>query len=100
VARTLVVACVVLSLAACSRQDKDRAGARPRLFRIDPVYKASERVFARALAVYEWTLHWSLRHRRTVVVAFLMSLALTAALLAIVPKGFIPSADAASTWTG
>ena len=57
------------------------------------LFVVSERWFTRMLALYERTLDWSLRHRRHVLASFVASLVLTAALLVLVPKGFIPSPD-------
>jgi HAE1 family hydrophobic/amphiphilic exporter-1 len=66
-----------------------RAGAERR----GRVFEASERAFAALLRTYERTLDWSLRHRGLVLAAFALSLAATAVVFALVPKGFIPSED-------
>jgi HAE1 family hydrophobic/amphiphilic exporter-1 len=66
-----------------------RAGAERR----GRVFEASERAFAALLRTYERTLDWSLRHRGLVLAAFALSLAATALLFTLVPKGFIPSED-------
>jgi len=57
------------------------------------IARASGRAFDWMLRRYEWTLAWSLRHRRVVLGAFVASLALTVWLLVAIPKGFIPSPD-------
>ena len=57
------------------------------------VFAASERAFDAMLRVYERTLDWSLRRRGLVLVAFVLTLLATGALLVLVPKGFIPSED-------
>jgi HAE1 family hydrophobic/amphiphilic exporter-1 len=66
---------------------------RPGAERRGRLLTASERAFAWMAAGYRWTLDWSLRHRRAVVCLFVASLAVTAFLFAVVPKGFIPSED-------
>jgi HAE1 family hydrophobic/amphiphilic exporter-1 len=72
-------------LAAPGERARSRGQAR--------LYAMSERGFDRMLALYERTLRWSLRRRGLVLASFGASLALTAWLLAVVPKGFIPSPD-------
>ena len=57
------------------------------------VYVAIEGVFNAALGLYEWTLRKALNWRRTVMLVALAALGLTVWLLAIVPKGFIPTED-------
>ncbi len=57
------------------------------------VYAASERVFAGMLSLYERTLKLVLRHPRFTFMVFLATVALTAVLFVIVPKGFIPNED-------
>jgi len=42
---------------------------------------------------YKWTLDWTMRHRRTVMVFSLLVLVGTALLFQIIPKGFIPDSD-------
>jgi HAE1 family hydrophobic/amphiphilic exporter-1 len=57
------------------------------------VYAASERVFTGMLGLYERTLAWSLAHRSVTMAAFIATLAATAYLFAVIPKGFIPNED-------
>ncbi|MDD3180536.1 MAG: efflux RND transporter permease subunit [Opitutaceae bacterium] len=72
----------------CSRFLKPRGQVRH-----GRLYAATERILQGALRLYERTLRLSLRHRRaTVTVAGLM-VVLTAVLLVVIPKGFIPADD-------
>ncbi|OGQ91886.1 MAG: acriflavine resistance protein B [Deltaproteobacteria bacterium RIFOXYA12_FULL_58_15] len=57
------------------------------------VYVWSENLFARALALYDRGLVWSLGHRRTVIAFTVLVQLATVALFVLVPKGFIPSED-------
>ncbi len=57
------------------------------------LYRWSEAVFDGALAVYERSLSWSLRHGRLVMLVLLATVGLNFYLYAIVPKGFVPQAD-------
>jgi HAE1 family hydrophobic/amphiphilic exporter-1 len=57
------------------------------------VYQASERAFQRSLDAYTRSLAWVMEHRRTALVFSVAILIGTAALFAIIPKGFIPSED-------
>jgi len=54
---------------------------------------ASERVFKRLLGAYDRTLQLALTHRATTLTAAGIVLALTAVLLVVIPKGFIPDQD-------
>jgi HAE1 family hydrophobic/amphiphilic exporter-1 len=57
------------------------------------IYRASEHVFDRVLALYDVGLRWSLGHRRTVLV---LSLAVAVAMVPLalaIPRGFLPSED-------
>jgi HAE1 family hydrophobic/amphiphilic exporter-1 len=56
-------------------------------------YQATERVFQRALGLYERTLRISLHHRPVVVGIAALMIVLTVVLLVVVPKGFIPTED-------
>jgi len=47
----------------------------------------------KALAVYERSLAWSLRHGRLVMLALLVTIALNVLLFTIIPKGFFPQED-------
>ncbi len=56
-------------------------------------YNAMERIFNGGLRLYDWTLKKSLHHRfKTLMIAFL-TVGLTAWLIIIIPKGFIPLED-------
>ena len=48
-------------------------------------------LFDRALALYERTLAWSLRHSLLVMLVLLVTIVLNVALYVIVPKGFFPN---------
>jgi HAE1 family hydrophobic/amphiphilic exporter-1 len=56
-------------------------------------YRASERFFDGMLHVYDRTLQWTLRHRRTTMVVLLLTFVVTAHLFTVIPKGFIPTED-------
>ena len=57
------------------------------------LYAASEWVFGRMLVVYEHGLRWALRHRTTMLVITVATVALNVYLLAKVPKGLFPQQD-------
>jgi HAE1 family hydrophobic/amphiphilic exporter-1 len=57
------------------------------------IYTASERVFTGMLRLYERTLQLSLRHARFTLGIFFATVALTAYLFMVIPKGFIPNED-------
>ena len=57
------------------------------------LYGMIERVFQGSLSLYERTLRISLRHRAIVVAVALLMVGLTAWLVILVPKGFIPTED-------
>src|SRR5438105_8042842 len=57
------------------------------------LYEASERVFARALALYERSLQGVLRHPRLTLGVSLGLLVLTGWLFHVMPTGFLPSDD-------
>jgi HAE1 family hydrophobic/amphiphilic exporter-1 len=57
------------------------------------LYQASEYVFDRFLALYDWTLKKALKFHRTTMILSVVLLFVTGYLLLIVPKGFIPSED-------
>jgi multidrug efflux pump len=63
------------------------AGGRSRL------YRWSERVFERVIALYGRTLSWVLRHQPETLIVTLATLVLTIVLYVVVPKGFFPVAD-------
>ncbi len=56
-------------------------------------YQASEAVFDRFLGLYDSTLKQALKYHRTTMILSVAMLFVTVGLLAIVPKGFIPSQD-------
>jgi len=57
------------------------------------VYRASERFFQGMLRVYDVSLQWTLRHRRTTMAVLALTFAVTAYLFVVIPKGFIPTED-------
>ncbi len=57
------------------------------------LYRASERVFDWFLSLYEWSLKKALKFHRTTMILSVAMFFVTVALLAVVPKGFIPSED-------
>ncbi len=73
----------------CSRFLKPHTGEQQH----GAFYRATEAMFNRALAVYEWTLQVSLRWKRTVMFVAVATLGLTVWLLIGIPKGFIPTED-------
>jgi multidrug efflux pump len=57
------------------------------------LYRASERVFAAILSVYERTLRRALRWPSLVMLSLLATLCLGVYLVTIIPKGFFPTQD-------
>jgi len=57
------------------------------------LYALSERFFQGMLGTYRWTLERCLAHRPAVLGVLFATLAATALLFYVVPKGFIPSED-------
>jgi hydrophobic/amphiphilic exporter-1 (mainly G- bacteria), HAE1 family len=57
------------------------------------LYAASERVFERALALYERTLQSVLRHPRLTLAVSVALLVVTGVLFHVMPTGFLPSDD-------
>jgi multidrug efflux pump len=57
------------------------------------LYRATEKVFAWILRRYEDTLTWVLRHPAPILAILLITIAVNAYLLVIVPKGFFPQQD-------
>ncbi|MGC8916782.1 MAG: efflux RND transporter permease subunit [Thermoanaerobaculum sp.] len=57
------------------------------------LYAASERAFARMLALYERGLAWSLAHRRLVMAGTVVISVLAVVLFVKIPKGFLPLED-------
>ncbi len=73
----------------CSRFLKPHRGAQTH----GAFYRATERAFDGMLHIYRVTLEASLRWRRTVMLVAFAMVGLTVWLLAVVPKGFIPTED-------
>src|SRR5436189_4590327 len=88
-AAVLVSGVVSLTLTPmlCSRFLKPPGEQQNRL------YRASERFFDGMLHLYDRTLQWTLSHRRTTMVALLLTFAFTAYFFLVIPKGFIPTED-------
>jgi hydrophobic/amphiphilic exporter-1 (mainly G- bacteria), HAE1 family len=88
-AAVLVSGLVSLTLTPmlCSRFLKPPGQQQNRL------YRASERFFDGMLHLYDRTLQWTLGHRRTTMVALLLTFAFTAYFFLVIPKGFIPTED-------
>src|SRR5262249_27064768 len=57
------------------------------------LYHASERGFRWILALYDTTLSWVLRHQALMLVVTLATIAFTAYLYIVIPKGFFPQQD-------
>ncbi|MER3432142.1 MAG: acriflavine resistance protein B [Leptolyngbya sp. ERB_1_1] len=57
------------------------------------LYRASERVFDRALSMYDWSLKKALKYHRTTMILSAAMFVVTVGLVVVVPKGFIPSED-------
>ncbi len=57
------------------------------------VFMAFERFFDALLAGYRHSLTWAVSHPRTVIVSFVLTLAVTIGLFGAVPKDFLPSGD-------
>ncbi len=72
----------------CSRFLQPHSARRP-----GRLYQLSERAFEGLLHLYERTLRVSLRHSFTVLTVAVGSIAATAFLFTLLPKGFIPNED-------
>ena len=57
------------------------------------LYRLSEAAFDRVLSLYDWSLKKVLKYHRTTMILSAALLVVTIGLLAVVPKGFIPSED-------
>ena len=57
------------------------------------LYHASERGFRWIVSRYDWTLSWVLRHQALMLVVTLATIAFTAYLYVVIPKGFFPQQD-------
>ncbi|ODA66051.1 Multidrug resistance protein MdtB [Methyloligella halotolerans] len=95
----VVVTCALLASAFVSLTLTPMLCARmltaPTAHRESEGWKAGwfERGFDKMHAGYDWLLQASLRHRATVLMIFVMSVAATAFLFYIIPKGFFPTQD-------
>ena len=89
-AAVLVSGFVSLSLTPmlCSRWLKPHSQQRHGV-----LYRTSERAFDSVRDLYDFTLRWSLKHRRIVMIVFVGIFAVTAWLFNGMPKGFLPSTD-------
>jgi len=56
-------------------------------------YRVTERFFDSLLHVYDRSLRWVLRHRLLTMATFVIVLAATVLMMAVIPKGFIPEED-------
>jgi len=72
----------------CSRFLKPHTEHKP-----GRLYQMSERVFDGMLRLYEHTLKISLRHRVFVLLVAVASVAATAVMFVVLPKGFVPTED-------
>jgi HAE1 family hydrophobic/amphiphilic exporter-1 len=61
--------------------------------KLDFIFKHTENLFKKSLSFYEKTLQWSLRNSHQIFQLFFLSLFATFLLVAIIPKGFIPTQD-------
>jgi multidrug efflux pump len=59
-------------------------------------FRKTEAGFARMLALYGRTLHWSLDHAALVIVVMFATIALNVYLYVVIPKGFFPQQDTGS----
>ncbi len=88
---TILVSAVVsltLTPMMCSKLLQPKSAARP-----GRLYRASERAFESVIEFYGKTLRWVLRHQTATLFIAVATLALTAWLYVIVPKGFFPVQD-------
>jgi HAE1 family hydrophobic/amphiphilic exporter-1 len=79
---------VTLTPMLCARFLRDDRGVKHNVF-----YRASETAFAKAHALYDRTLQWSLGHKHAVLGLFFASIAATVGLFLIMPQDFLPSDD-------
>lgn len=94
-AAILISGFVSLSLTPmlCSRFLRHGKATHAAQARTNRFYDATERGFLAAQTAYGRGLHWSVRHRRAVLVFSVLILAGTVVLFRIVPRGFLPSED-------
>ena len=62
------------------------------------LYNATERVWESILGLYRRSLHWVMRHRRSMLAFSVATLAATVWLFGYIPKGFIPTQDMGFLW--
>jgi len=72
---------------------------RPPSENMNPLFRASERVFDGMLRGYDWTLRGVIRHRRLTMLLAAGTLVASAYFFVVVPKGFIPSQDTGQMFT-
>ena len=91
IAAVLISGFVSLTLTPmmCSRILKAKTGVE----RHGRLYMAFEKAFDALKHAYGASLSWTLRHQRTVMLAFLAICVATGILFARAPKGFLPSED-------
>ncbi len=87
------VVSLTLTPMLCSRFLKPHGGGHTGGAAHGKLYQWSERVFDGMLHLYDRTLQISLRHRLTVLVVAVVMAVLTAGLVSVLPKGFIPTDD-------
>src|SRR6266576_1349364 len=58
-----------------------------------PIYAASQRFFDGLLGIYDRTLQFVLRHRRSTMFVSFLVIVVTVYLFGVIPKGFFPSQD-------
>jgi multidrug efflux pump len=89
-ATILISAAISLTLTPmlCAKLLKHKSASEQSRF-----YQASERIFRKIVDFYERTLDWVLERRGLTLAVAVGTLALTVALLYIVPKGFFPVQD-------
>ncbi|MDP9150927.1 MAG: efflux RND transporter permease subunit [Myxococcota bacterium] len=85
---TSAVVSLTLTPMMCARILRDPRHAKHGLS-----YRASERAFAALLAFYESGLRWALRHRVTMLLATVGTVAVNVALFFVVPPGLFPQQD-------
>ena len=79
---------VTLTPMLCARFLKDEHNEKHNAF-----YNWSENTFNRIQASYERTLHWAMDHRRFILGLFVLSLAASVVLFAVMPEDFLPTDD-------
>jgi multidrug efflux pump len=93
---TLAVAIVVsalLSLTLTAMMSAHILKPEPKAEERGSFYRASERSFEAMIALYDRGLRWVLNHSRTTLLATIATVAATALLAVLVPKGFFPQED-------